>query len=281
MQKYTVTQGFHLGEITKDIIKGTVIAFDGDRGKLKIGGTEFDIRPSPIIGAIKKGWLSAQVTEEIFEQPTKFDGVEESRPVTSGKKTKLEKKKEHKFVQYAEDAKPVEGVEKKVSDKKGPTKIGFENREDEESSVSFERLRTLTKDQEKSLVESWDLTKHWATRKKEMLNIENINVLMRIASLDKTLKSHIEARIQELSPLGQEVDANLKPIGKKKPEKKKVEKKKVAKKKEEKKPKKAAKKKSKKAEKPTPQLLGKDFDQDMHEKIQSGQIEVQKINPRK
>lgn len=280
MKKYTVTQGFHLGEICQDITKGTEISFDAAKGKLKMGGAEFDIRSSPIVGAIKAGWLTEKPVKSVFEHPTKYGGVEESRPISPGKEVEPKKKKELERIQYEEDVQPIAGVEKKEVTKKAAPKIGFEDREDEQSSVSFERLKTLTGEQEQDLAKNWDLKKHWATRKKEMLKIDNINALMRIAALDKTLKPHIESRIKELSPLGQEVDANLKPIEEKKSAKKKAEKK-TTKKKEEKKPKKATKKKSKKAEKPAPQILGKDFDQDIHEKIQSGEIEVQKINTQK
>lgn len=272
MQKYTVTQGFHLGEICQDIIKGTEISFDESAGKLYLGSAEFSVRVSPIVGAIKKGWLRATDTEGLIQpEVVRFDGVEESMPISSDKAPQVKEKKKIEQIVYEEDIQALDGSEPQKSEKSEGVKIGFENREDDKSSISFDNLKSLKNLKDSHIIDTWDLSKHWATRKKEMLQINNINTLMKIAAIDKTLKSHIEARIKEISPLGKEItDVSEITEGdlEKKPVKSKTQK-----------PEKQT-KKSKKAEKPNMPPMGKDFDEYMGEQVASGKVQIPKSKQR-
>ena len=271
MQKYTVTQGFHLGEIRQDIIKNTEISFDESTGKLYLGSAEFAVRTSPILGAIKKGWLRLIGEAEKSDlESMRFEGVEESRPISPETATKPKEKKKIEQIAYEEDIQTLDGKAPKESTKPEATKIGFESREDEKSSISFDNLKSLKNLKDEDIIKTWDLTKHWATRKKEMLTISNINTLMKIAAIDKILKKHIEVRIKELSPLGQEINeiSELE----EKPEKKAVKEVKQKKSKKQ-----SEKPKNKKPDKPQ---LGQDFDEYMGEQIESGKVQIPKSKER-
>lgn len=214
MVKYIVCQGFHLGEIGMDIAKGVELEFDEALGHLRFGESKHNVRSSPIIGAIKKGWLRLKDEVPVSEEsPVKFEGVEEFHNIFPEKseKDEIPSKKEIGRMEYEEDVRNIKDVSSKV-EKKIPIKIGFENREDEKVSISLDNLKNLTNVNDEQIVKNWDLTKHWATRKKEMMQINNINTLMKIASIDPTLKKYIDVQIKGLSPLGHEVDKNLESV---------------------------------------------------------------------
>jgi len=245
MKQYIVKQSFHFGELSCDLVKDSILFFDKDAGKVKFGNVEQNVRPSPLVGAIKRGWLVAmEDLSESADSRIDYEGVEESRPIEGVKKSEAKtKKKEFEQIVYEEDSKAVdESKQKKTKDSKKP-KIGFEDREDEDHSIQFEQLKNMSNVDDADLIKSWDLNQHWATRKKEMLKIKNVNTLMRLAVIDKTLKKHIDKHISSLSP-------------------------------KEKNP--SAKKETKPED-----ILGQDFDTYVDKNLKEGKVEVSKIPPNK
>jgi len=249
MAWYVVNQGFHLGEIHKDIPKGIELEFDEILGHLSFGEFKSTVRISPIVGAIKKGWMRLKEEPILTEEaPVKFEGVEESRPIVPEKLPN--EKKEIGRIEYEESSKPLKESPHQ-EEEKPKIKIGQEDREDEKVAISLDSLKNLSNSKDAdSIVKNWDLHKHWATRKKEMFQINNINILMKIASIDPTLKKYIDEHIKELSPLGHEVNQSLEVVVSEEPKEK--------------------------PQKGDLAPLGKDFDVYMKEKFQDGEIQVQK-----
>ena len=277
MKKYVVAQSFHFGEVCQDIYVGAEIFFDEATGRIKLGDFEHDVRVTPILGANKKGWL--RLAEDVAaekESDQKFEGVQEARPV-SGKVEEAKKGKEEKFAQieYEDEATlPVDPEKVTEEKKKEKIEIGREDRE-ETDAIEFSDLKNLKEEDDSKIIKAWDLSEHWQKRKKKIKAIKNINTLMRLASLDEKMKSHIEKHIKELSNLGEEVDhkvSSLNALEEKKAtkEKKKAGKKKAAKKEAGKK--KAAKKKAHN-KKPKKAPLGRDFEEYLNDQVQSGEIQ--------
>jgi len=284
MKKYVVAQSFHFGEVCQDIYVGAEIFFDEATGRIKLGDFEHDVRVAPILGAIKKGWLRlAEDARAEKETEQKFEGVQEARPVPG--KAAAKEKKEEKFAQIEyedEAALPVDPKKEVEEKKKEKIKIGREDRE-ETDAIEFTDLKNLKEEDDSEIIKAWDLSEHWQKRKKKIKAIKNINTLMRLASLDGKMKSHIEKHIKELSNLGEEVDHKVSSLNALEEKKADKEKKAAGKKKAGGKKKASGKKKvggkkkagKKKAtgKKPKKAPLGQDFDEYLNDQVQSGEIQ--------